>query len=191
MGKPKGDGEKKSGRPRKPKVKDTLRSYTDAEKAEAKQRLCDAHDLQLSTHGLLRNQAKEVTKAIAEVATMTGEPKKSVRWGLENRKRPPAEIDSENRSRTRIAKFFGLAIGTQIGMFDDGKSVADKVEIADAQQVDHAKEAGYAAGKAGADLEHNHAEGSPAALAFEVEWRRGQRENLSTIGTGAAAEAHA
>jgi len=175
---------RKRGRPRKPKVKDTLRAYSDAEKDEARQRLNDAHDLQLSIHGQLRNQAKAVTKGIAEVAKMTGEEKGAVRWGVENRKRDPKEIDAEHRARTRIARFFKIPIGTQIGLFDDGATVAAKIENADAAAIEATKQAGYAAGRAGFDLEHKHAEGSPAALAFEVEWRRGQRENLSNIGNG-------
>jgi ribosome modulation factor len=190
-----GDVERK-GRPRKPKVKDTLRKYTEAEQAEARQRLCDAHDQQLSTHGLLRSQAKTVTKAIAEVATMTGTSKKSVRWGLENRKRPPSEIDAETRERTRVAKYFGMPIGTQLGIDFDGRSVADKVETDGASDefvssIERASQEGHAAGAAGRDQEHTYEGGSPEELAYAAGWRAGQEEITDKFRSATHEPAHA
>lgn len=175
------------GRPRKPKVKDSLRSFTDQEKVEAKNRAITAYADYLSKQGEMRNAAKGVTAAIKEVASMTGATKKSVRWALENRRREPSEIDAETRERTRIAQFFGMPIGSQLGLDLDGKSVAEKLETGE-QPIDamssteRAHAMGYAVGKAAGDPQHDFDEGSPEELAYTAGWRQGQDENAGRIG---------
>lgn len=178
---------RRGGRPRKPKVRDTMRSFTDQEKLEAKNRAITAHSEYLSKQGEMRNQAKAVTAAIKEVASMTGMSKKSVRWALENRRREPSEIDAETRERTRMAQFFGMPIGSQLGLDLDGKSIADKLETAEQpadgmSSTERAHAQGYAVGKAAGDPQHDYEEGSPEELAYTAGWRQGQDENAGRIG---------
>lgn len=170
------------GRPRKPKVKDALRSYSDQEKTEAKNRAITAYTEYLSAQGTMRNRAKAVTSTIKEVATMTGMSKAAVRWALENRQRDPKDIDTETRERTRMALFFGMPIGTQLGMEFDGQSVAEKLETGEQptdgmSSTERAHAQGYAVGKAAGDKQHDYDEGSPEELAYTAGWRQGQDEN--------------
>lgn len=89
-------------------------------------------------------------------------------WYLSSRKRDVEEIDRETRARNRIAKLMQLPIGAQLGMFDDGDSVAKVIDSADPEQM------GYDAALAGKTSDDNpHDDGSPAFLKWNVGFNRG------------------
>lgn len=196
---PAAEGERKPGRPRRPKVKDTIRTYTEQEKTEAKNRAITAYAEYLSKQGAMRNSAKAVTAAIKEIATMTGDSKKAVRWALENRNREPKDIDAETRERTRMAQFFGMPIGSQLGLFADGESVASKVEggngaMSTEESLKRARLDGVQAGLDGKSREAGNPHqvvGSPEYLAWDNGWLEGQAENVAKFKQPTHEPAHA
>jgi ribosome modulation factor len=84
----------------------------------------------------------------------------------------------------------------QYGLFEDGATVSSQVDgakMGSADDIEHAKEAGYIAGKAGKPVEDcpYEDEGSLEALAWVGRHRDGQAENLSGLGRGNGSEAGA
>ena len=176
----------KRGRAAKPV--EPPRTYTAAQKQEARERLELAHDEYLSLQGQLRNKGGQVSKLIAECAKIETISKKSLRWGLENRKKDAAEIDAETKERNRSAQFFGLKLGTQLGLFEGPEgttSLATQIEIeANAAKggkglagsqvsIDSAKHQGKIDGERGA-YQNAFDEGSPEFLAYDAEYKAAQ-----------------
>jgi hypothetical protein len=176
----------KRGRAAKPV--EPPRTYTAAQKQEARERLELAHDELLSLQGSLRNKAGQVAKLVAECAKIEAVSKKTLRWGLENRKRDAAEIDMETKERNRVAQFFGLKLGTQLGLFEGPEgttSLATQIEIdanvakggkglAGSQaSIDSAKHQGKIDGGRG-EYKNAFDEGSPEFLAYDAEYRAAQ-----------------
>lgn len=89
-------------------------------------------------------------------------------WYLSARKRDVEEIDRETRARNRIAKLMQLPIGAQLGLFEDGDSVAATVDKGDPEQM------GHDAALAGKTTDDNPFEdGSPDFLKWTVGFNRG------------------
>lgn len=57
-------------------------------------------------------------------------------WYMANRERDPAEIDRETKERNRVAKVMSLPIGTQLGLLDDGSTVAGAVDQAKIREAE-------------------------------------------------------
>ncbi len=94
-------------------------------------------------------------RAILKEAAAAGCDKDAIVWLVKSRKREPSDIDYETRQRNRIARIMGLPIGTQLGLFDDGETVAAKVDKDALQKDGDAFEEGKAAGAAGRPADSN------------------------------------
>lgn len=114
-------------------------------------------------------------------------------------KRDPQEVTREFDELNRIMRLMGLPVGTQLGLFGDGESVATKVdndkqaeadEMSDMEQK--AAHAGYDAGERGVpDTKNPHAEGARLHEIWADNWGKAQHKKLSTIGRGNGAPAGA
>lgn len=92
---------------------------------------------------LLEKEMDEAKKAQKAISGKIGANKKAFKklggeksdydWYLETRKRDTADVDAETRRRNEIAKLMNLPIGTQLGMFADGQTVATAIESNDAK----------------------------------------------------------
>lgn len=189
---------------RGPKAKaiEPPRTYTAAQKDEARERCEIAADELGAIQGQLRNKAGQLKKHIAECAKVAGVSTAAIRRALAMRKRDVAEIDNETKETTRAAHFFKVKIGTQLGLFDDGagkkRSVGDQVERdnnakaggegkpSSATSIAAAKKAGGLAGKLGKGFSHNFPPGSPEALAWEASYRTEQEALAAKLGKGGA-----
>lgn len=102
-----------------------------------------------------------------------GGEKSDYDWYLLARRREPEDIDNETRRRNRIAKFMNLPIGTQLGLLDDGDSVASAIEKS-ADKPKFEDDSGYQAAFDGKMAEDNpHEDGSPAFLRWHADFERG------------------
>jgi hypothetical protein len=133
------------------------------------------------------DKAQGEYRAALKAAKSDGVDPGVVTWYLRTKKRELQEVDFETRQRNRVAIIMKLPIGVQLGLFDNGKTVASIVE---GEQIDGnakaekkrstkatikaATEAGKKAGAAGHNMEHDHEDGSPEALAFEGAWKEAQ-----------------
>lgn len=137
-----------------------------------------------SANGVYRQILKDAKKA-----GVTGE---DIIWWIGAVERDPADIDAETKRRNRLAQVMGLPIGTQLGMFDDGTTVATAVDQAKlpkanggAHPVEEAgltPEMGYVAGKAGKPATTNpHPKGEKSHELWHSGWERGQAENVAGL----------
>lgn len=102
-----------------------------------------------------------------------GGEKSDYDWYLEARRREPEDIDNETRRRNRIAKFMNLPIGTQLGLLDDGDSVASAIEKS-ADKPKFEDDSGYRAAFDGkSDFDNPFEDGSPAFLKWSADFQRG------------------
>jgi hypothetical protein len=85
----------------------------DNEKKEAKK----AYD---SKNGFYRQLFNDAGKE--------GVSAQALSWYMANRERDPAEIDKETAERNRVARVMNLPISTQLGLLDDGQTVAGAVD---------------------------------------------------------------
>lgn len=163
---------KKRGRPRKAQLPlsnvtdETIRLHTDA--------ICIAErDVRL---------AREKLKAKKDAAKEAGVTLSDVAWFIRAKERDVRDIDAETRRRNRLAKIMNLPLGTQLGLFEDGKTVASKIEddkvasprarIPTLAELQAARNDGTKAGRDGVGADRNpHAEGSPLGL----NWEEGRR----------------
>lgn len=132
-----------------------------------------------------------------------------ITWYLRQKKRDVSEIDRETAARNRIARIMGLPIGTQLGMFDDGRSVADHAEtyhagddtlpsmeapapasnsgvLARGKAAMAAYNVGYAAGYAGADWDGQDRDGDGAL--DPAECKKGWQDGRAAAGYGIAGD---
>lgn len=123
-------------------------------------------------------------RAVLKDAKRVGVPTSMLLWRLAQRHRTPDEIDRETKERNRIARLTNLPVGTQLGLLDDGTTVATAIDNdhqADQQgdaDID-ARQAGYNAGRAGKTLSSNpHMEGSDEFDEFEAGWGAAMGDNL-------------
>jgi ribosome modulation factor len=147
---------------------------------------------------LAQAKVREVSgryRARLKDAEKNGVDAKAIAWVIAARKRDPEELAREIRATNEMAVIGKLAIGNvQMMLFEDGSSVGGKVDAAHAarqapaseEDIEHAGEAGYIAGKAGKPVEDCPYEdpGSLEALKWVGRHRDAQAENLATLGRG-------
>lgn len=163
---------KKRGRPRKAQMPlsnvtdETIRQHVDAI-------VVAERDVRL---------ARERLAAKKEAAKDAGVTLSDVTWFLRQRDRDVRDIDAETRRRNRLAKIMGLPLGTQLGLFEDGESVATKIETATKPKIptladlQAARVDGNVAARRGEGADKNpHPEGSGLFLA----WEEGRREGTA------------
>lgn len=128
-------------------------------------------------------------RAALKAAKSDGVDPGVITWYLRTKKRELQEVDFETRQRNRVAIVMKLPIGVQLGLFDNGKTVASIVDgeaiatngkaakktRSSAKTIAAAKLAGSKAGSAGENMEHDFEDGSPEALAFESAWKDAQQ----------------
>jgi hypothetical protein len=120
--------------------------------------------------------------------------------GLALSKLEPEEIDRQFRETNWTLKMMGIPVGTQLGLFDDGKSVATHLEdaklkangthngnghakIVTRDQLRGAKAKGRIAGKAGKfPTDNPHEDGSPLFLAWAAGWQIEQEKLAFDLG---------
>lgn len=132
--------------------------------------------------------AKGAYRAVLKAAKSVGIDPDHIRWWLDARKQDVKEIDRATTWRNRVARIMGLPIGTQLGLFDDGLTVAaavdaDKIEAAQSgiitpSMLAAAEDAGVLAGKAGkgADQGPYNDPAAPVAIRWEKGRQLGQAE---------------
>ncbi len=137
-----------------------------------------------SANGRLRGVYKKAKKA----GLLNGE----IQWYVNNQHRDPEDITREFAGINRIAKIMELPVGTQLGLFQDGETVAGKVDKKKADtassyiaKLQAAEDAGYRAGRGGKAKDTNpHNLDSPPFVRWNVGWGRGQAEVLQDFGPG-------
>jgi ribosome modulation factor len=145
-----------------------------------------------------RNKANGAYRNVLKRASQAGISAEALADALSIVDRDPIEVARHNRQVNEFLLIaeFPLEPGGQYGLFADGESVAakvDKAKMADSDDIEHAKEAGYVAGKAGkpeTDCPFED-DGSPEALAWIGRHRDAQKENLAGLGRGTGAESQA
>lgn len=117
-----------------------------------------------------------------------------VSWYLSTKKREPEDVDAETRRRNRIAQVMRLPLGTQLGLFNDGKgkpqTVATRIENDEGvkertvaatrrtsmEALDKAQEQGKIAGDMDLTRGGNpHEEGSPEFIRWDYGWQEGAK----------------
>lgn len=139
-------------------------------------------------------QKQGVYRAVLKDAKKAGVDNDAIAWWLQARKREPGDIDRETRARNRVAQLMNLPIGTQLGLFEDGRTVATTIEdeqrdaaADDSKARDDAYFDGLEAGKAGKPLSAGgYAEGTKAYDEFERGWGEAQAARAMEMGKGGA-----
>lgn len=116
---------------------------------------------------------------------------------IKTRLRDPEEVDRETARRNKLLLFMGFPVGTQLGMFDDGESVATKSEnatkgIVSPDDLAFAREEGIGAGLKGEPKDScPYDEGSPQEIHWSDGWANGleQRATASRMAEGQGATA--
>jgi ribosome modulation factor len=137
---------------------------------------------------LLEKEMDEAKKAVKSVSGKINANKKAFKklggeksdydWYLDTRKRDTDDVDAETRRRNEIAVLMGLPIGTQLGLFADGQTVATAIENDDpkpAEDAPNPKREGYDAamsGKSELDCPYKRGDGR------RNYWLMGHKEGL-------------
>ncbi len=127
------------------------------------------------------DEASGTYRAALKAAKKDGIEPADIVWYLGAKQREVDDIDNETRRRNRIAKLMGLPLGSQLGLFEGGGSVATATEDADPAMAEtsaiiKAKKRGYDDGFDGKTMDPAYEPGSSVALAYESEWKRAQAE---------------
>lgn len=186
---------KRRGRPRNPAPPTNVTDETIREHCQKAAR--HFGELQTAREGV--SVAMGTYRAALKEAKKAGVPTQAIIWYLAARSRDPEEIDRETRERNRIAKVMALPIGHQLGLFDDGETVAHKVDQdklkaqAAGRLPDDAYSEGVLAGKDGKPITVNPYPLDSAAFdQFEKGWGEGQASIVFAAaagGNGSAAHA--
>lgn len=127
-------------------------------------------------------------RGVLKDAKKAGIEPSDIIWRITERGRDPAEIDAETRRRNRLARVTKLPIGTQLGIFDDGETVATKAERdagigstpeANTSLQKEARATGRGAGKTGKNRTDNP---WPLNSAAFNQWDRGWCEGQKELG---------
>jgi hypothetical protein len=138
------------------------------------------------------NAARGKYRKVHREASDAGCDTAGIRWYVENRGRSPEEIDAETRSRNRVARLMGLPIGTQLGMFHDGETIASKVDGDILAEGHDAQAEGRTAGEAGRAADTNpYDRNSRNGIRWMQGWDDAQFELRQGIGRGPQSEAAA
>lgn len=130
------------------------------------------------------NNKKKVLYGLGE---KLGHDKLAIDQYLALCERDVEDIDRETRALNTLCKFMGLPLGAQLGLFDDGVTVAHAVDtakiaeagaVADLPNTAHgAYDLGFAAGRQGADSTSNpYPLGAPFGRNWADGWEDGQGE---------------
>lgn len=187
---------KRRGRPRNPAPPTNVTDETIREHCQKAAR--HFGELQTAREGV--SVAMGTYRAALKEAKKAGVPTQAIIWYLAARSRDPEEIDRETRERNRIARVMALPIGTQLGLFEDGSTVAGAVDqakldavAAGERQPDDAYSEGKIAGADGKPLSANPYPAESAAFdEFERGWGDGTASNVlggAAVGNGAVAHA--
>lgn len=136
------------------------------------------------------SKAQGSYRAELKAAGAAGVDSDAIIWYLRTSKRDIEDVDRETRARNKIAEIMGLPIGSQLGLFPDGESVATKVDNAKQAAVangesDNPEEMGYRAAKGGKTLGVNPFNGGSEDFElFERGWGRGVAENVTGTPNG-------
>ncbi|MCA3246945.1 MAG: hypothetical protein ING19_20735 [Azospirillum sp.] len=168
---------------RKAKAVEAPQIYTEQQKREALEFLEAKHaDLEAAKATLTRANGS-YRKQLKEAAKVLGKETADLVWLMSAKKREPEDIDRETRRRNELARFAGLKLGTQLGLFEaDGgekRSIGDQVErdvhaarggagkAGDAESIARAKQQGTADGGSGKGYQNFYEDGSPEFLAYK------------------------
>lgn len=140
-------------------------------------------------------------RAILKEAKKAGIEPDDILWYRDNRGRDPAEIDAETQRRNRMARANKMPIGTQLGLFEDGSTVASAVDRdagtastpAERNQLQkEALAAGREAGRTGKSRTSNPWPlKSEAFASWDDGWAEGQKEIADELEPAARAGAKA
>lgn len=144
-----------------------------------------------SAQGKYRNALKKWEERGVDAA--------DIAWILRTKQREVHDIENEFRRRNRLLRVLKIPVGAQLGLFEDGESVASKVDgdavkseaekakIVEGDEIARAQAKGYDAGLRdyGEDV-NPHEDGSPLALAWEAGRKSGveQRQRVGAAVTG-------
>jgi hypothetical protein len=134
-----------------------------------------------------RARANSVYRGVLKAAKKAGIDPADIIWRLSQRNRTTDEIDLETKRRNRLAMLTNLPLGTQLGMFDDGTTVATAIEkgASGEEQTptrDAAEEQGYQDGKLGKN-NRTHYERWPDVIEYyDNGIARGTAENVAKLG---------
>lgn len=184
-----GDAPEPKKRGRKPKQQALSSNVSD----ETIREFCDKAAVAFGEFETARDEMKQkqgVYRSVLKDAKQAGVDQGAIAWWLGARKREPDEIDRETRARNRVAQLMNLPIGTQLGLFEDGRTVATTIE--DAQVVgDNGRAAdadyfdGLEAGRAGKPLSVcKHPEETPGHDEFLRGWKEAQAARVHEMGKG-------
>lgn len=140
-----------------------------------------------SADGIFRKRLQVFKKAGGDVDALLG--------ALKDRLLDPEEVTRRIRNYNRYARLMNLPIGAQMGLFDDGETVATKTEndardagpvVLNDKALTAIEQDGFDAGMAGKTLASGYEEGSPPDLAFGAGWRRGQEKLVERMAPAVA-----
>lgn len=173
--------QKKRGR--KPKEQPPKQDFTPEQQDEARERAWGALKAWRSKQASARTEKQKLDKEIETLRSITGFTKKSLLAALFAKEQDPEALEAEIRENNRAFRFMQVKIGTQLGLFDDGETVADKVD-ADSGTHDHmdtpanikrARSEGKQAGATNVHITANpYAEGTGCNAAWSEAWRASQ-----------------
>lgn len=169
---------------RKAKAVEAPQTYTEQQKREALEFLEGKHaDLEAAKATLTRANGA-YRKQLKETAKVLGKETSDLLWLLTAKKRGAEDIDRETRRRNELARFAGLKLGTQLGLFEaeggEKRSIGDQVErdahaakggagkAGDAESIARAKQQGTADGGSGKGYQNFYDDGSPEFLAYKA-----------------------
>ncbi len=132
------------------------------------------------------NSGLTLGKAIKKAAEITGFDKDAIGWWAKNRDRDPQEIDRETRERNKVAVYMDMPIGGQLGLLEDGSSVASGTAKENNARLDNdegvlraAEEVGETSGKDGKNFDSNpFPAGSKRAARWGKGWKAGNASNV-------------
>ena len=144
-------------------------------------------DLEIANHAraaansAYRTQLKAAKKAGINIDALTK--------ALALQKREPDDVTKEFTDLNRYLAWLGIPVGTQLGLFDETRTVATAAEdfakrpISTEASIAKAKTEGFDAGhEAKNKAENPYEEGSPEALAWDAEWDRAQEKRARSLG---------
>jgi hypothetical protein len=152
----------------------------------------DWQELDAKAKGLkaIFNNKKKVLYSLGE---KLGHDKLAIDQYLALRERDVEDIDRETRALNTLCKFMGLPLGAQLGLFDDGVTVATRVDdqkFAESQagatlpsDMQGSYDMGYREGRAGGNHENPYPEeDAKLRSAWRTGWDDGQRDLAHTSG---------
>ncbi len=180
---PKARGKKGEGTDASPIVVPAAQVASAEMMREAMDRLIEADKAAKAAKKPSNSKTSGYRSIFKEAVKTTGFSNDAVSWFIENRERSPEDIDAETRDRNRVAKFMNMPIGGQLGLLEDGSSVADMTERdrmkdSDPQILAACEAQGMEAGEGATNFNTNpYPEGSKRAGKWGKGWLVGNAKN--------------